>query len=32
MRSPLEKCMYDDLEENPLSTLIEGSGFIDQDS
>ncbi len=26
-RSPVEKCMYDDLEENPPSTPIEGSGL-----
>ena len=31
-RSPAEKCMYDDLEENPLSTPIENSSFIDEDS
>jgi len=31
-RSPVEKCMYDDFEENPPSTPIEGSSFIDQDS
>ncbi|MBD1835363.1 hypothetical protein H6F61_22420 [Cyanobacteria bacterium FACHB-472] len=24
-QSPVEKCMYDDLEENPSSTPIEGS-------
>ncbi|MBD1835105.1 hypothetical protein H6F61_21020 [Cyanobacteria bacterium FACHB-472] len=32
VRSPVEKCMYADLKENPPSTSIEGSGFIDQDS
>ncbi|MBD1890243.1 hypothetical protein [Coleofasciculus sp. FACHB-SPT9] len=31
-RSPVEKCMYDDLEENSSSTPIEGSGFIEKDS
>ncbi|MBD1929813.1 hypothetical protein H6F74_26785 [Trichocoleus sp. FACHB-90] len=31
-RSPVEKCMYDDLKENPSSTSIEGSGFIEIDS
>ncbi len=31
-RSPVEKCMYNDLEENPRSTPIENSSFIDQDS
>ncbi|WP_277876911.1 MULTISPECIES: hypothetical protein [Cyanophyceae] len=31
-RSPVEKCMYDDLKENPPSTSIEGSGFIEKDS
>ncbi|MEP0879420.1 tyrosine-type recombinase/integrase [Funiculus sociatus GB2-M2] len=32
VRSPVEKCMYDDFEENPPSTPIEGSSFIDRDS
>ncbi len=32
VRSPVEKCMYDDLKENPPSTPIEGSGFIEKDS
>ncbi|MBD2007065.1 MULTISPECIES: tyrosine-type recombinase/integrase, partial [Cyanophyceae] len=32
VRSPVEKCMYDDLKENPLSTPIDGSGLIEQDS
>ncbi|MBD1945669.1 hypothetical protein H6F50_25510 [Coleofasciculus sp. FACHB-712] len=31
-RSPVEKCTYSNLKENPLSTPIEGSGFIEQDS
>ncbi len=31
-RSTVEKCMYDDLKENPLSTPIDGSGLIEQDS
>jgi len=31
-RSPVEKCMYDGLKENPLSTPTEVSGFIEQDS
>jgi len=31
-RSPVEKCMYSGLEENPLSTPIEGSGLSEQDS
>jgi len=26
VRSPVEKCMYSGLKENPLSTPIEGSG------
>ncbi|MBD1903807.1 hypothetical protein NDI44_22495 [Trichocoleus sp. DQ-A3] len=32
VRSPVEKCMYDDLKENPPSTPSEGSGLIEQDS
>lgn len=32
VRSPVEKCMYDDLKENPPSTSIEGFGFIEKDS
>ncbi|MBD1835104.1 site-specific integrase [Cyanobacteria bacterium FACHB-472] len=31
-QSPVEKCMYDDLKENPPSTPIEGSGFTGKDS
>ncbi|MBD1893154.1 hypothetical protein [Coleofasciculus sp. FACHB-129] len=32
VRSPVEKCMYDDLEENPLSTPTEDCSFIDKNS
>jgi hypothetical protein len=32
VRSLVEKCMYDDLKENPLSAPTEGSGFIEKDS
>ena len=32
VRSPVEKCGYFGLEENPLSTPIESSGSIEQDS
>ncbi len=32
VRSPVEKWRYDNLEENPPSTPIEGSGFIEKDS